>query len=257
MEEHAGSWLNLLAESLPEGLHPYVDVQLLFALLVVTVLGTVAWASSRRLTPVPAGKLQSVGEWAYEGLLGLARGILGHQAERYAWVMGGFFIYILALNLLGLIPGCLSPTAHLNTTFALALCSITIAQILGVRHNGIRYVTRFFFCYKGFPVFPNPLKILEEMIKPISLAIRLFGNVFGDDTAVAQFAALGAGGLAVFGPSAVGAGLGIKIGGLLGALLGVGITSMMISLAMLVAFIQAFVFALLTGSYILFAIELE
>ena len=257
MEEHVGSWLNPVAEALPAWLRPYLDVHLLFALLVVVVLGTLAWASSRRLSLVPTGKLQSVGEWAYEGLLGLSRGILGHEAERYVWVMGGFFVYILALNVLGLIPGFLSPSARLNTTFALALCSVTLAQVIGIRHNGLRYFTRFFICYKGIPVFPHLLKMLEELIKPVSLAIRLFGNVFGDDTAVAQFAALGAGALAVFGPSAVGAGVGLKIGGALGALLGVGITSMMISLALLVAFIQAFVFALLTGSYILFAIEME
>lgn len=257
MEETVGSWLNPVAEGLPAWLRPWLDAHMLFALVVVVVLGVLAVVSSRNLTLVPRSKVQSVGEWVYEGLQGLSRGILGHEGERYTWVIGGFFLYIFALNLLGLVPGFLSPSTRLNTTIALALCAITLAQIIGMRHNGVRYWLR--FTGKIWKLrLPNPLKIVEELVKPLSLSIRLFGNIFGDDMAVLQFAALGAGGLAViFGPEAISAGLALKIGGGLGALLGVGITSVMLGFALLVAFIQAFVFSLLTGAYILFAIEME
>jgi F-type H+-transporting ATPase subunit a len=238
----------------------FIDVHLLFALLIVALIGVLAWRCTRNLTLVPSSKLQSVGEWAYEGLMGLSRGILGEEAPHYGWIMGSFFIYILFLNLTGLIPGFLSPTTRVNTTLALALCSITIAQIVGIQRNGVRYFTRFFFCTKkGIPVFPQPLKILEELIKPVSLSMRLFGNIFGDDTAIAAFAALGAGALAlILHPTAAGVSVLYRFGGgPIGLGLGVGITAVMIGMGMLVAFIQAMVFALLTGAYILFAIEME
>jgi F-type H+-transporting ATPase subunit a len=260
MEEHFGSWLTPLADALPPGLRSFVDVHLLFAFGVVALLGVLVWRSSRRLTLVPTSGLQSVGEWAYEGLMGLARGILGEEADHYGWIMGSFFIYILFLNLTGLIPGFLSPTARLNTTVALALCSITIAQVVGIQRNGVRYFTRFFICTKGgIPVFPQPLKIIEEVIKPVSLSMRLFGNVLGDDTAIAAFAALGAGALTlIFNPGAAGASALMRFGfGPAGLALGVGITGVMIAMAVLVAFIQALVFSLLTGAYILFALEME
>jgi F-type H+-transporting ATPase subunit a len=258
MEQHVGSWLNPLAAALPAGLRALIDVHLLFALGVVALIGLLAWGSSRRLELVPTRKLQSVGEWAYEGLMGLSRGILGEAADHYGWIMGSFFIYILFLNLTGLIPGFLSPTARVNTTLALALCSITIAQIVGIQRNGVRYFTRFFICTKkGIPLFPQPLKILEELIKPVSLSMRLFGNIFGDDTAVAAFAVLGAGALTLLFGASPAAGVLGRCEGLVGLPLGVGITAVMIAMGMLVAFIQAMVFALLTGAYILFAIEME
>jgi F-type H+-transporting ATPase subunit a len=257
MEEHAGSWLNPLVQALPAGLRPYLDAATMFALLAAVLLGILAWRSSRRLSLVPANGLQSVGEWTYEELLGLTRGVLGHEAERYVWILGSFFIYIIFINLLGVIPGCISPSTRLNTTIPLALCAITIAQVIGMKHNGWRYWGRFCFHVWRIPI-PNPLKIVEEIVKPISLSIRLFGNIFGDDTAALQFALMGAGALGIFfSPAGLTTGLLARGGGFLEALLWVALTAVMLGFALLVAFIQAFVFSLLAGAYIMFAVEME
>jgi F-type H+-transporting ATPase subunit a len=284
MEEHHASWLNALVSVEPAWLRPYVDVFVIHVLLVVLLLGLGAWLITRRLALIPRGNLQSLGEWIYESLAGFAKSILPHHGERYVGIIGSFFLFILAMNLFGLIPGCLSPTSRLNTTLALGLMAIISAQVIGMRENGMRYWKRFVPDLSGIPTVRDIgdvspvmkvillpvflplkpflfvvlfiLKPIEELVKPLSLAIRLFGNVFGDDTVIAQFALLGAGALTMIlhptGGSALVAG-----GGVLIALLSTGMTVVMAGFAVFVSFIQAFVFAFLTATYILFAIEME
>lgn len=257
MTEEHGSWLNPIAEALPGWLRPYVDVNVLYAVLIILLLGVLAWRSSRRLQLVPRRKDQVLAEWIYELLAGFCRSMLGPEGDRLVGIIGSFFLYIFALNMIGLIPGFLSPTARLNTTVGLALMAIILAQLAGIQRNGVRYFTRFLITIRGFPVFINPLKIVEEAVKPLSLSVRLFGNIFGDDTAVAQFALLGAGFLGVFVDPMATVGLLPAVSGLLGALCAVALTAMMIAFALFIAFIQAFVFSVLTSAYILFAVEME
>ncbi|HEY3397573.1 MAG TPA: FoF1 ATP synthase subunit a [Armatimonadota bacterium] len=284
MEEKHASWLNLLQAAEPSWLKPYVDIFVVHTVLVIVVLVLGAWLMSRRLELVPRRPLQSIGEWVYETLAGLSASIIPHDGARYTPVLGTFFVYILALNLCGVVPGFLSPTARLNTTLALGLMAILTAQWVGMRVNGPRYWKRFIPDVSTTPsvrdVGEGPLylrivlfvvflvlkpllfliflvlKPIEELVKPLSLAIRLFGNIFGDDTTIAQFAILGAGALGVFfAPQGVTLVSGVT--GVLGAALSVGITAVMVGFALFVAFIQAFVFTLLTGAYITFAIEME
>src|ERR1035437_10094377 len=127
MEEHHASWLNALVALEPVWLRPYGDVFVLHVLLVIVFLGVVAWRATRDLQLAPVRKLQLFGEWVYESLEGLSRSIIPHHGERYTPIIGGFFLYVLFLNLFGLIPGFLSPTSRLNTTLALGLCSIMSA----------------------------------------------------------------------------------------------------------------------------------
>ncbi len=264
MEEHHASWLNAVVALEPAWLRPYLDVFVLHTLLVVVFLGVVAWLASRRLQVAPTGKLQLFGEWVYEALEGLSRSIIPHHGERYTPIIGSFFLFVLFLNLFGLIPGFLSPTSRLSTTLALGLASIISAQVIGWRVNGPGYIKRWLPSMAGIPFYLVPflfplmflLHIVEELIKPLSLAIRLFGNVFGDDTAVAQFALLGAGAIGLlFNP--LGASALVQIGGAAGAVLGMAFTALMVCFAIFMGFIQAFVFSLLTGVYVLLAIEME
>jgi len=250
MEEHHASWLNAVVALEPAWLRPYLDVFALHVLIVVAFLCLVAWQASRRLEVKPTRKLQLVGEWIYGAMEGLAKSIIPHHGERYTPIVGTFFCYILCLNLFGLIPGFLSPTSRLNTTLALGVCSVAIAQVVGWQVNGPRYMMRWIPSMAGIPFYLVPfifpllflLHIIEELVKPLSLAIRLFGNVFGDDTAVAQFALLGAGAV----------GLGV-----LGAAVGMALTAMMVSFAIFLGLLQALVFSILTGAYVLFALEME
>jgi F-type H+-transporting ATPase subunit a len=264
METHHGGWLNLLVEHEPQWLRPYLDLFVLHTLLAVVLLGVLAWLAGRSLRQARPGLLPAVGQWAYEGLSGLSASIIPHNGARWAPIIGSFFLFILTMNLLGLIPGFVSPTARLNTTGALGLLAILSAQAVGLKVHGVRYFLRFIPGMQGIPwwlapllfLILFPLHLLQEFIRPLSLAIRLFGNVFGDDTTILQFALLGAGALGlVLDPGS--AGVLKQAGGVVGAGLSVAITAVMIAFAIFVALIQALVFSILTGTYILFAIEME
>jgi len=97
------------------------------------------------------------------------------------------------MNLWGMIPGFIPPTMSLNVTAALALSVFVSVQYFGVRELGIR---GYFMHFVGEPVWMAPINIpvhvIGELAKPLSLAIRLFGNMFGEETAIYRMMALGA-----------------------------------------------------------------
>jgi F-type H+-transporting ATPase subunit a len=176
-------------------LHHYEAV--VFSLLIALILGLIAWAATRNAQMVPSG-LQNVVESLVEALHDFVVGILGPKhGPRYVPFLGTLFLYILAMNLFGLIPFMESPTSSLNVTVALALTVFVYSQWIGLRELGIlgwidhlagspRNVT-------GWALVPImlPIHILGELAKPISLACRLFGNVFGEDMLLVAFASLG------------------------------------------------------------------
>ncbi len=124
--------------------------------------------------------------------------MLGDQARRFAPYLGTLFIFIYANNLFGLIPLGHSATASfVNTTLALGLCTFLYVQYVGIKENGIGgYLYHFAGQPKsgiewGFAILIFPLEVMGELIKPISLSLRLFGNIFGEDTLIAVMVILG------------------------------------------------------------------
>ncbi|HEX29119.1 TPA: ATP synthase F0 subunit A, partial [Candidatus Poribacteria bacterium] len=102
-----------------------------------------------------------------------------------------FFVSILLMNLIGLVPGFISPTSNLNTTIALALIAVIGVQIIAIKEIGIwRYIKHFL----GEPLWLSPLMfplhVIGELAKVLSLSIRLFGNIFGEDTIIAVLAGM-------------------------------------------------------------------
>jgi F-type H+-transporting ATPase subunit a len=170
---------------------------LVFSLVIALLLCLLAWAGTRNAQMIPA-PLQNGVEMAVEGLHDFVVGILGPvHGPRYVPFLGTLFLYILAMNLFGLIPFMESPTSSLNVTVALALTVFVYSQWVGLRELGIlgwldhlagspRNLT-------GWLLVPLmlPIHVLGELAKPISLACRLFGNVFGEDMLLVAFASLG------------------------------------------------------------------
>jgi F-type H+-transporting ATPase subunit a len=118
---------------------------------------------------------------------------IGPDGEKHAPLLGTIFIYILFLNLFGLVPGFITPTMSLNMTLPLAFVVFVWVQWSGVAALGLG---GYFMHFVGQPVWLAPINIpvhiVGEIAKPLSLAIRLFGNMFGEETALVQVAALGA-----------------------------------------------------------------
>jgi F-type H+-transporting ATPase subunit a len=208
-----------------------------YSLVVAIFLSLLAYAGYRRRSLIP-GPAQNLMEWIVEMLANMVVSILGEQGRKFVPFLGTLFIYIFCMNLLGLIPGMFSSTAKLNTTLALAICVFLYVQFTGIRNFGI-----FGYVYHlaGSPksvvewcLVPLnlPLHIIGELAKPVSLSLRLFGNISGEDMLLAIFATLGVTILS-FIPIPVGLPLHLPF----------------IFLAMLTSFVQALVFALLATIY--------
>lgn len=167
--------------------------------LIAILLAVIAIRARRSLSPEPKPGLSSFFELCFDGLSSLARSFIGPGYERHLPFVGALFMYILCCNLTGVIPGVSSPTGAmgplaeaygLNTTVALALCAFVYVQIAGFRQNGWRYLMHFV----GEPVwlFPLnlPIHIIGELARPLSLAVRLYGNVGGEDKILHVLAAM-------------------------------------------------------------------
>jgi F-type H+-transporting ATPase subunit a len=208
--------------------------ELVNGLFVAVVLAILAVVLTRRMTLVP-GKTQTVIEWVVEALHNFVCGIIGPKdGPRYVPFIGTLFIYILVMNLMGLVPGFKSATANPHVTIGLAITAFVYVQYQGIRANGLLGYLKHF---AGEPVWMAPLNvpihIIGELARPISLAIRLFGNKFGEDTVVAILIFI-APTLIRVGPLQIGAPMHLP----------------MLFLGLLVSFIQAMVFSMLVAIYI-------
>ena len=176
-------------------LHHYEVI--IFSLLVALILVVVAMIATRNPQMIP-GPLQNGVETVVEVLYDFIVDILGPKyGPRYVPFLGTLFIYILAMNLFGLIPFMDSPTSSLNVTVALALVVFIYSQYIGFRELGplgwIDHMAGNPRSMIGWLLVPLmlPIHLMGELAKPISLACRLFGNIFGEDMLLVAFASLG------------------------------------------------------------------
>ena len=158
------------------------EVIAMWAILAVVAL--LSWLATRHIKERP-GKLQNIMETGVEYLDNFFSGILGKEkARKYFTFLASLFIFIIISNYSGLLPGMgmtdylKAPTSSLSVGIALGLLSFFFLQLAGLRSGVKHYFKRFVS-----PVFfMLPLLILDEVIKPASLALRLYGNVFGEET---------------------------------------------------------------------------
>lgn len=168
------------------------------------------------------GRLQNLLEIAVETLDNFFSGILGRKnGRRYLFFLGPLFCFILLSNYSGLIPGVglskyvKAPTSSLSVTLGLGIVTFIFLQGAGI-HAGAKHYLKHFLT----PVVP--LLLLDEFIKPASLALRLFGNIFGEETVIEN----------------------------LYHLLPIGVPVIMMVLSLLFCAIQAIVYTMLTASYL-------
>src|SRR5206468_4341567 len=170
---------------------------IIFSLLVAFLIGLTAWFASRNPRMIP-GPFQNAVEALVEALYDFIVGILGpRHGPRYVPFLGTLFIYILAMNLFGLIPFMDSPTSSLNVTVSLALVVFLFSQYIGFKELGfVGYFDHMMGSprtFIGWILVPLmlPIHLMGELAKPISLSCRLFGNIFGEDMLLVAFATLG------------------------------------------------------------------
>lgn len=149
--------------------------------IVMAIIIVIAFLGTRRLTLVPSGA-QNVLEMIVTALLDQIDATMGPRGRRFAPLIISLFLFLLVSNWLGLIPGLASPTNDLNTTLGLALLMIILVHITGLVAKGPkRYFKHFFEPYIPFVI----LNIIDEVAKPVTLAFRLFGNIFAGEMLIA------------------------------------------------------------------------
>ncbi len=166
------------------GKHPHArpDHIVMILLVALALIGFSAWFR-RRLSVDNPSNLQHLLEVAFEAVQGLMREVIGVKDwGRFTALIGTLATYILICNLLGLIPGFMSPTSNLNVTASCAICVFIYYNYHGIRHHG------FFGYMKHFagPVWwLAPLlfavEVVSHLARPFSLSVRLFGNIFAEE----------------------------------------------------------------------------
>lgn len=237
--------LNRKFEGIPwiQFLHQWENV--IFSLIVAFGISTLFYFGSKHKELVPSG-LQNFLELIVDELRKLILGIIGPQGEKYVPFLGSLFIYILCLNLIGLVPLMKSPSSSLNITAALAICVFVLVQYLNIKNMGLGgYLYHLAGSPKdliGWLMVPLmlPIEIITQFSRPLTLAFRLFGNIFGEETIIAAFSIFGVALLSSFGPQ-VGFPLQIPF----------------MFLVLLTGTMQALVFTLLSAVYILLSIPEE
>lgn len=159
---------------------------------VIAVLTLLSWLATRNLREVP-GPLQTAAEMAVGALRGFFEGSLGKKySRRYFPILATFFIFIITCNYSGLLPGAghlpgfAVPTACLSVTAGLGVCAFFTTHTIGIRERGLWPYLKSF----GQPLFlivlMLPLNLIEQFIRPMSLALRLYGNMYGEENVTEQ-----------------------------------------------------------------------
>lgn len=211
---------------------PDIPAYVSYSWLAMIILIGVALVLRRKISIVPSG-LQNAMESVASFFMDLAKNNIGdHWGRKFYPLLGTLGLYILICNLMGLIPGFISPTANINTTASMAIPVFLIYQFYGIKIHGIKYIKHFLGPVRS--VYALPLMILmffveliAHFVRPVTLTVRLFGNMMAKHK------------------------LMIILGILAPAIVPVAI----LGLGLLLGILQAYVFVLLTSLYLAGAVE--
>lgn len=195
--------------------------------IVLFVLARAVYSSylkaSNPLVPDRQLSLRNSIELLIEQLLNLFQGMLGEKAPKYLPLLGTIFLYVFISNFMGLIPGLLPPTDNLNTNLPIAIVVFLYYNYDGIREHGLgSYLKHFLGPIWWLAWLVLPIEIVSHVFRPLSLSLRLFGNINGDHMVLAQF----------------------------GEMAPLLIPVIFVGLGLFVCFMQAFIFSFLSAIYI-------
>ncbi len=225
---HPLLFLQFLVDMLEKmlGISPESASAVVYTWAVMIFLAAVSFIATKTIKIIPAG-VQNFMEVVVDGIEKMINDTMGEQGRPYFPLIATLALFILVSNLIALIPGFFPPTANINTTAACAIIVFISTHVVGIKHHGLHYLKH--FC--GPIIWLAPIMFFIEVIghlsRPVSLTLRLFGNMNGHELVLMIFF-----GLAPF-----------------------LVPLPMMLMGVLVSFIQAFVFMLLAMIYIQGSLE--
>lgn len=165
-------------------LHEHHLVIVTYSWFVMALLAFFSFLATRRMSLIP-GRVQNVMETILGGFDNLLTETMGPAGRKFFPLIATLGLYILTSNLLGLIPGFESPTANLNTTVSVALVVFVTTHIVGIRLHGAKYVKHFLGPIWWLTPLMVIIEIVSHLARPLSLSVRLFGNIMGEDKVLA------------------------------------------------------------------------
>ena len=226
--EHGFMWYQVipLANKLP--------IHVFHALLILLLLLVFGWrirrsinASADPMVPDTTFSARNIFEIVIEAVKGQLNSIIGHGGEKYLPLIGGIFIFIFLNNIIGIIPGFTPATSNTSTNIGMAVTVFLIYNYFGFKEHGIGYLKQFMGPLLALAPLMFLIEIVGHVFRPISLTVRLFGNMYGDHMVLAIF----------------------------NGLTPLVVPVIFMILGILVSTIQAFVFAALSTVYIALAVS--
>lgn len=221
-----------MAETFLEALFPSIPAYVSYSWLAMGLLIGVALSLRNKLSIVPSG-LQNFMEVCTEFFNSMANSIIGHHyGEKFFPLIGTIGLYIVTCNFFGLIPGFDSPTSNINMTASMAVPVFLLYQFYGFKVHGIKYINHFLGPFRSIYALPAMafffvLETISHAVRPVTLSVRLFGNMTAKH----------------------------KLLWVLGLLAPQIVPVAVLGLGVLVSVIQAYVFMLLTSLYLAGAVE--
>jgi F-type H+-transporting ATPase subunit a len=215
-----------------KGLPPHVSnaIMVSIIILIIVILGYRQLKRTEdEIVPEPKFTFRNFVEMLVESLSDIIVDTMGPRGKEFILIVGTLALFILFNNLSGLVPGFLPATDNVNTTFACSLTVFVMTHYYGFREHGIRYLKQFVGPFWWLAPLMVPIELIGHLARPLSLGMRLFGNITGDHIVTVIF----------FG------------------LVPLIIPLPVMFLGLFVAFVQTFVFMLLSMAYFSGAISHE
>jgi len=160
----------------------YTQVVMLFvAMVIITILGLFVVRMKREIP----NRSQSLVELSVSFIYNIGDEIMGKEGRQYVPLIFGIGMYVTVSNLIGIVPGLLAPTANMNTTAAPAICVFIFYNYIGFKRHGMGYLKHFMGPVLWLAPFMIIIEVIGHLARPLSLTMRLFGNIAGEDLVLA------------------------------------------------------------------------
>ncbi|MBN2264802.1 MAG: F0F1 ATP synthase subunit A [Candidatus Aminicenantes bacterium] len=180
--------LGLAGVEVPDPLHAIPDY-LVMVFFVAVLLAVLLGLASRKPSLVPGGR-QSVAEMIVQMFEGLIVDTVGPEGRKYLPVVGTVGLFVFGCNMIGLVPGFMSPTSKLNVTIGCALVVFFYYHAQGVKAQGLKYFKHFMGPIPALAPLMIPIEIISHFSRPVSLSMRLFGNIFAEELLIVIMASI-------------------------------------------------------------------